>query len=59
MKEIIQKKIELEKDLINSYKESIEFCSKNKDWILCNNYEIRITLTNRFIKELEQLLIKL
>ena len=56
MKELIEKNIESQEDLIKSYEESIKFCAENKDWILCNNYKIRISVTIRFINELKEII---
>jgi hypothetical protein len=57
-KKLIEKNIESQEDLIKSYEESINFCKENKDWILCNNYQIRISATIRFINELKDILEK-
>jgi len=58
MKELIEKNIESQEDLIKSYEDSIKFCTENKDWILCNNYQIRISATIRFINELKEILLQ-
>jgi len=58
LKQSLESKIKSQEDLLGSYYDSMEFNIKNKEWILVNNYEIRIGVLKMVIDEYKYLLAK-